>query len=88
MNFGAQKTAILIDQSPRITKPYPNHDIWQPPGAMQDKDIAVTVSALNGPDLWMDTQKRRAFFVSDALAQALRAAKVSRPFRLRKCIVV
>ena len=88
LNFGAQKTAVLTDQSPRIDKPYENHDIWEPPGAMQDNDIAVSGLALKGPDIWMDTQMRDAFFVSDGLAQALRAAKVSRPFRLRKCIVL
>ncbi len=55
---------------------------------MQDNDIAVREEALEGPDLWIDTQMRSAFFVSDALAQALRAARVSRPFKLRKCIVV
>ena len=55
---------------------------------MQDKDIAVSSSALDGPDLWMDPQMRDAFFVSHALAQALRVAKVSRPFKLRKCVVV
>ncbi|WP_170416668.1 hypothetical protein [Ruegeria atlantica] len=88
LNFGAQKTAVLTDQSPRITKPYPNYAIWQPPGAMQDKDIAVSASALVGPDIWIDTQMRHAFFVSDPLAQALRAAKISRSFKLRKCIVL
>ncbi|WP_170561007.1 hypothetical protein [Ruegeria atlantica] len=88
LNFGAQKTAVLTEQSPRITKPYPNYAIWQPPGAMQDKDIAVSASALDGPDIWIDTQMRHAFFVSDPLAQALRVAKVSRPFKLRKCIVL
>jgi hypothetical protein len=88
LNFGARKTAVLTDQSPRIGKPYPNHDIWQPPGGMQDNDIAVSEEALEGPDLWIDTQMRSAFFVSDALAQALRVAKVSRPFKLRKCVVI
>lgn len=88
LNFGAQKTAVLTEQSPRIDKPYENYDSWQPPGAMQDKDIAVSASALHSPDIWMDPQMRRAFFVSDPLAQALRAAKVSRPFKLRKCIVL
>lgn len=88
LNFGAQKTAVLTDQSSRIDKPYEKHDIWEPPMAMQDKDIAVSSNALEGPDIWMDTRLRRAFFVSDSLAQALRAAKVSRPFKLRKCIVI
>ncbi|WP_170547152.1 imm11 family protein [Ruegeria arenilitoris] len=88
LNFGSQKTAVLTDQSPRIHKPYENYDIWEPPAAMKDKDIAISASALDGPDIWMDTQMRDAFFVSDALCQALRAAKVSRPFALRKCIVI
>ncbi|WP_171181452.1 imm11 family protein [Ruegeria sp. HKCCD8929] len=88
VNFGAQKTAVLTDQSSRIKKPYENYDIWQPPLAMQDNDISVRSSSLSGPDLWIDPQMRDAFFLSDALAQALRAAKVSRPFKLRKCVVV
>ncbi len=88
LNFGAQKTAVLMDQCKRIRKPYEDYDIWEPPMAAQDNDVTVAVSALEGPDLWIDTQMRRAFFVSDALAQALREAKVSRPFKLRKCVVI
>ncbi len=88
LNFGAQKTAVLPFQSPRIRKPHENNDIWEPPLAMQDNDIAISASALDGPDIWMDTQLEDAFFVSDPLAQALRAEKVSRAFKLRKCIVI
>lgn len=88
LNFGAQKTTVLTDQSPRIHKPYENYDIWEPPAAMKDKDIAISASALDGPDIWMDTQMRDAFFVSNPLALLLRAANVSRAFSLRKCIVV
>ncbi|MEM7320163.1 MAG: DUF1629 domain-containing protein [Pseudomonadota bacterium] len=88
LNFGNQKTAVLTDQSRRIRKPYKNHNIWQPPLALHDNDIAVSADALSGPDIWIDTQVRDAFFLSDALVQALRKAKVSRRFMLRKCTVL
>ncbi len=88
LNFGNQKAAVLTDQSPNIDRPYENQEVYQPPLVMKDKDIAVSAIALDGPDIWIDTKMRRAFFVSDPLAQALRAAKVSRPFKLRECIVL
>jgi len=54
----------------------------------EDGQIAVSTAALSGPDLWIDTQFCNAFFLSDRLAQALRAAKVSRPFGLLRCRII
>lgn len=88
LNFGAQKTAVLTDQSSRIKKSYENYDIWQLPLAMQDNDIAIRSAAMSGSELWIDPQMRDTFFLSDAVVQALRVAKVSRPFKLSKCAVV
>jgi hypothetical protein len=88
LNFGERKTAFLPEQSPRAEKPYPNEDIWKLPLAPNDSDIAVGQAALSGADLWVDPQVRNAFFLSDRLVQALKAAGLARRFGLFRCRVV
>jgi hypothetical protein len=53
-----------------------------------DGDLAVTRAAFEGPDIWVDPAISPAFFVSDGLAQALRAAGVHKTFGLKKCRVI
>jgi len=62
--------------------------MWKLPFVPKDYDMAVTKAALVGPDLWIDPLVRKALFLSDPLAQALKAAKLTRPFGLRKCRVI
>lgn len=89
LNFGNVKQAFLPDESPRASK---NEGavtgMWFPPFAMKDGDVAVSASAEAGPDIWIDPLLKMAFFVSDPLAKALKAADVGRPFGLRKCRVL
>jgi len=55
---------------------------------VQDDDITLVPAAMNGPDLWIDDTLRSHFFCSDRLAQALRAAKVTRQLPLFRCRVL
>lgn len=88
LNFGNQKQAFVPEYSPEARKPYASHNIWRLRLTPKDGDIAVTPTALNGPDLWVDPDLWDAFFLSDPLVQALKAAKLTRRFGLRKCRVI
>lgn len=88
LNFGAQKNTLLPDASPRIQKPHEDQDMWKAWPNVRDGDIALSLDATNGPDLWIEIHMRRAFFLSDLLVQALKAAKLTRCFGLRKCRVL
>jgi len=59
-----------------------------PPGYVRDDDLALTAECLNGPDIWVEKHLIRMVFVSDAVAQALRKAKLDKPFFLRRCRLV
>ncbi|WP_166416760.1 imm11 family protein [Cochlodiniinecator piscidefendens] len=88
INFGNQKRAFAPEHSPEAMKPYPNQDLWKLPFVLKDRDIVVSKVALKGPDLWIDPFLRGALFLSDPLVQALKAAKLTRPFGPRKCKVL
>lgn len=55
---------------------------------LQDDDVTLVPAARNGPDLWIDDTLLSHFFCSDRLAQALRAAKVTRQLPLFRCRVL
>lgn len=86
LNFGNVKRCFLPAGSPRaIRNEGALTDMWFPPFAMKDGDIAVSASASTGPDIWIDPALKMAFFVSDPLASALKAAGAATPFGFRKC---
>lgn len=88
LNFGNVKDVFLPERSPGADQNPFNPAIWYPEVQLNDDDIAVSTTALEGPDIWISPPLKRAFFVSDKLAKALERAKVARPFRLRRCRVV
>ncbi len=90
INFGNRKNAIIPEESPEMMHDYLRDGIkgWFSPFVTKDGDVAVSGAALTGPDLWIDPQVGRAFFVSDALARALKKAKADKGFFLRKCRVL
>ncbi len=94
LNFGNTKQAFVPEYSPKARIPdyfQPGPDnplVWLQPIMHNDGDMAVTKIALDGPDLWIDPKVRSAFFLSDPLVQALKAAKLTRRFGLRKCRVI
>ena len=93
LNFGETKKAFEPEQTPNVSvaSPLPNPEptgYWTLPAGIIDGDVAVNEGALEGPDLWIDRSLPRMFFLSDALVQELKKAKLTRRFGLRKCRVV
>jgi hypothetical protein len=88
LNFGNVKKAYLgggRDPTPEISMPVIRHAA---PGMLWDNALSLNATALIGPDIWVDPQIRNLFFISDALAKALKAAGVAAPFGLKKCQIV
>jgi hypothetical protein len=86
LNIGNVKQAFLPGES-RGTVPWPGNR-WHPDFVVNDDDIAVSGAALSPPDIWIDPLIVRTFFLSDALGEALRAAKIAKAFMLSSCRVV
>jgi hypothetical protein len=86
LHIAEHKRALLPAQSSGLNKPYDNKDLWTFFGTeIKDDDLMLDASALSGVDLWLDPSLRRSVFMSDRLAQALKAAKLSKRFGLRRC---
>ncbi|RBW45407.1 hypothetical protein DS901_04075 [Loktanella sp. D2R18] len=91
--FGEVKNVFEPDETPDVRvasalrNPKPN-GYWRLNFTLSDGDTAVNKSALEGVGLWIDPSLLDIFFMSDALVQALKAAKLTRRFGLRKCRVV
>jgi hypothetical protein len=86
LNIGERKEAFLPEDSLRV-KILGNEQMKMRPNLLDD-EIAVSLAALEGPDLWANPPLTRVFFLSDRPTQALRAAKMSRVFGFRTCRVV
>lgn len=86
LNFGNVKRAFLPDKSPK-TRDHPVNRRALP-FVLSDFDIALSTDSLNGPDIWIDPLLAYAFFLSGPLGDALKAAKVSRWFKLKKCQII
>jgi hypothetical protein len=88
LNFGNVKRAYReggSDSTYWIPKPETRHGA---PITLRDNLLVVSNESLIGPDIWVDPQIRDIFFLSDPLAQALKAAGVARAFGLKKCRVI
>ena len=89
LSFGARKETFLPERTLRCKRRYEGQDIWKVSLDLQDDEIALRETALQGPDLWMETPRLpRVFFLSDPLVRAIKAAKLSRRLGLRRCRVV
>lgn len=89
LNFGNTKSVLQWDQSPGVSPIMPERtEYWGLNPVPADDSVVLSSTALSGPDLWIDPALWHTFFVSDALAQALKAAKVDGPFSLTRCKVV
>ena len=87
--FGNKKSALVWEQSAGVKPIKPERtEYWTLNPAPADDSVVVTRTALAGPDVWIDPALWLTFFVSDGLAQALRAAKVDGPFSFTRCLVV
>ena len=88
LSFGNVKWAFLGAESREARQAEWSEELWKLPFVLKDDDLTVSAAALDGPDLWVDPALLTAFFVSDRLARALKAASVSQPFGLRRCRVI
>ncbi len=83
--LGEQKSALLPDVSPGVEEPGYDLKYWELSPSIKDDETTVDRSALSGPELWVDAGIPRTFFLSDALVQSLKAAKLTRRWGLRRC---
>ncbi|QJB69120.1 hypothetical protein [Parasphingorhabdus halotolerans] len=88
LNFGNVKQAYYgggRNPTPNYPEPPVRHAA---PTILKDNMLQIGQEALKGSDIWIDSQIRDTFFLSDRLARALKAAKVATPFGLKKCVIV
>jgi hypothetical protein len=90
LNFGNVKKAFVGQPESMDVSRFglPTIDEWSAPTILKDGQLAVTADALAGPDIWIDPKLKNIFFVSDALAKALKDAGVAGPFGLKKCRII
>lgn len=86
--IGNQKTAFREAQSPAARPFATNRNRCKLPMLPKDDDIAVSVAALDGPDIWVDPTLFKSIFVSGPLGEALTAAGLAKAFRLFRCRLV
>jgi hypothetical protein len=86
INFGNAKSVVVVEQSEKI-RPGAQGRYIMPP-TLADDQLAVSSEALTPPDIWIDPQIWDAFFMSAALGNALREAKVQEGFFLTRCRVL
>lgn len=86
ISFGETKSAFEPKESQRNELFQPG--LWIIPLALKHKEIAIKESALVGVDFWIDSKLRKSLFFSAALAEALKAAKLSSRLRLKECEIV
>lgn len=85
--FGARKRALVTVSSPGAPDMYAP-DLWSLRPDLRHGEVAVSATALDGPDLWVDPTLSRGFFLSGRLADTLREARLSRGFYLKRCAIV
>jgi hypothetical protein len=85
-NFGNKKTVLLPEKCKNI-QPFPGGR-WRAQVLVGDNDIAVSPQALIGPDIWIDPQFYDGIFLTAPLVKALKQAKCTSGFALKKCQVI
>ncbi|WP_413876019.1 hypothetical protein [Albidovulum sp.] len=88
LDFNSWKDVFLPDQSPEFPSPRGVRGLWQGRNSTPDGAVALSAAALSGADIWWNPKVIGAFFLSDRLVQALRAAGVDKPFSLKRCRIV
>jgi hypothetical protein len=90
INFGNVKQAFLPDESANAWDDYirPGIKGWNPSPAVEDGDFVLSSSVNIGADIWIDGLVGDAFFLSAALGDALKKAKVDKGLFLTKCWIV
>jgi hypothetical protein len=88
LEFNSWKDVFVADASPDIAMASGSKTRRRPWLSTPDDAAALSRQALEGADIWWNPNILRTFFLSDRLVQALRAAKVDKPFSLRRCRIV
>ena len=90
--FGEQKRTYAPEHCERVRGGrYNKKDLTLPhtlPAAVQDNEMALFENALEGPDLWIDPDLMNGLFLSQELGLAIKAAKMTRDWKPRKCRIV
>lgn len=92
LNFGAVKNTFLPEQSKNVAKFAIDHrtrrQIWEVRSWHEDDDVALSSSALAGPDLWFEELIENKIFLSGDLTSALQEAGLDEDWRLKRCRVL
>lgn len=88
LDFDSWKDVFLPDQSPEVAMMEGSKKRRMPYFMTPDDAATLSTEALRGADIWWNPLVLGAFFMSDRLVQALRAAGVDKPFSLRRCRIV
>lgn len=86
--FAGSKSAFLPDQTPEKEPFGISGKRWNLPSKMRDGNVAVSSSALDGPDVWLDDGLFKSLFLSGPLGDALEAAGLKEALFLFKARVV
>lgn len=91
VNFGSQKDCFLPVESRNVKAGAANPETgfrrWRA-SEPQDGDIAVSASAFDGADLWIDPKLDGKIFMSGALHDAIEAAKLKIDFEFARARIV
>lgn len=91
LNIGARKNTVLINKCENATAFYVDKksggQVFKLNKLKADGKVALSATALDGPDLWVETSIYNKLFMSDALASALHNAGLAESWRLQRCHV-
>ena len=89
LNFGCRRNTVLPEESRNVVKFSVHHETgfqkWKVNGWSKEKDVVVSSTVLEGPDLWFDPAIYNKIFMSDRLVQALSAISLKDVFRVQEC---
>ena len=92
LTVAAKKDALLPDASTRISLKYKGGEgypkMWGAPPNFKDDEITFGAPALEGPDIWTDMYYRSGYMISERLYKAMKKAKLSKHWSLRRALVV
>lgn len=89
LHIAEHKRALVPMESSNLRKPFDYKDEWTFFGTeIKDDDLVLDATALTGVDLWLDPSLRSGVFMSDRLAQALKVAKLTKRFGIRRCRIM
>ena len=96
INFGGPKNSFLKEASRDVKLRYMHRETGIPSwevhagnsGYDGTDELALSPAAMEGADLWVEATVWDRVFMSNALAEAVRAAKLKQDFQLTRCRVV